>query len=423
MKLSNLFKKRKTTSKSNKQKNKKNKSGGDKRKKSDEKSDSNLKSKMAKEGTRKKRPIFKTKRERRREKANRDRNFDMFRGMFGDRDQKTKQGLVNAFGVIIATIAIILGILLSISGLGSRQEYLRTNTTPLGEELSFSNSETQLKFGGAWTDKKRDVTVIKLLYGKKAREVLSTKGKNYKLYIVDNEHKVQNKVKMSYGILGTRGDGYLIIDGKLDKKAYQIVMTNQLHLNVGDEVGSSPSGSRTESEKLASDGDKLTQSELEESLSGTESSDVEDNGRINFEKNSKKPAVDYIDFRVNSYSEKTKVINGSFRKSDGTVDYSKLLDETTVNRKVKEIDSSIKKKETEIKQYKISVDEFKDRVDENKDADDAKDNIESLKKKIDENKETLKKLKKLKKQYVNKDFDKSSFGDMQEKFKVIHTEK
>src|SRR5699024_10075019 len=207
------------------------------------------------------------------------------------------------------------------------------------------------------------------------------KGTQYKLHIVDDSNKVQDKIKMSYGILGTQGDGFLIIDGKLDEKAYQIVMTNQLNLDVGSDTTTSSSGSRTESEKLASKADDLTQSELEESLSGTQSSDVKDNGRISFEENSKKPSVDYIDFRVNSYSDKTKVLNESLRKPDGSVDYSKIMDKTTVDKKTKDINDSIKVKEEETKQFKRSVKEFEDRVKENKDEDDAKSNIDELKKK------------------------------------------
>lgn len=422
MKFFNLFNKRKTTSKPNQSKSKE-KPNKDTKKDKDKqrKENSASKSKVAQESAKKKRSMLKSKRERRREKANRDRNFDMFRGLLGDRDYRTKQGLINALIVIASFACIVLGVVLTMSGFASRQEYMRTNTTPSGEELKFSNSEAKLNFGGAWTDKNRDVTVIKLQYNKKAREELSTKGTQYKLHIVDDSNKAQDNIKMSYGILGTQGDGFLIIDGKLDEKAYQIVMTNQLNLDDGSDTTTSSSGSRTESEKLASKADDLTQSELEESLSGIQSSDVKDNGRINFEENSKKPSVDYIDFRVNPYSEKTKVLNESLRKPDGSIDYSKIMDKTTVDKKTKEIDNSIKVKEEETKKYKRSVKEFEDRVKENKDDEDAKSNIESLKKKIKDNEKSLEQLEKLKKQYEEKDFDKSSFGEMQEKFKVIHS--
>src|SRR5699024_3948285 len=154
MKFFNLFKKRKTTSKPNQSKSK------EKQNKDKKKENTATKSKDAQETAKKKRSMLKSKRERRREKANRDRNFDMFRGLLGDRDYRTKQGLINALIVIASFACIVLGVVLTMSGFASRQEYMRTNTTPSGEELKFSNSEAKLNFGGAWTDKNRDVTVI-----------------------------------------------------------------------------------------------------------------------------------------------------------------------------------------------------------------------------------------------------------------------
>lgn len=406
------FKKRKSTDK----KNEKTKKETEKRKR-DKHVD---KSEMSKQSGKKRKPLIKSKRQRRREKENRDRNFDMFRGWFGDRDTKTKQGLINAFLVLLAFATIALGVLLTFSGFAKRQEYLKTNTTPIGEDLKFKSSEAKLKFGGAWTDKNRDVTVVKLGYNKKAREELSTKGTQYKLFVVDNDNKIQKHAKISYGILGTQGDGFLIIDGKLDKKAYQIVMTNQLKVTKGDSTEET-TGDKSDAEKLANSNDKLTQSEIESSLSGTEAGDVDSKGRIDFTKNSSKPSVDYIDFRVNAYSEKTKVLKDSLRKPDGSIDYSKILDKTTLNKMIKKIDGSIKAKKNEIKRYKSSRKEFEDRVKENKSDDDAKSNVESLKKKIEEDEDALDRLENLKDQYENEEFDKSSFGDMQEKYKVIHS--
>ncbi|MCW0998170.1 hypothetical protein OJ929_09725, partial [Streptococcus anginosus] len=94
-------------------------------------------------------------------------------------------------------------------------------------------------------------------------------------------------------------------------------------------------GDKSDAEKLANSNDKLTQSEIESSLSGTEAGDVDSKGRIDFTKNSSKPSVDYIDFRVNAYSEKTKVLKDSLRKPDGSIDYSKILDKTTLNKMIK----------------------------------------------------------------------------------------
>ncbi|WP_194748018.1 hypothetical protein [Staphylococcus chromogenes] len=372
--------------------------------------------------SKRKRKIFKSQREKRREKANRDVNYDMFRGWFGDRDYRTKQGLVNALLVVIAMTFLILGVFWTATGFSKYKFYLANNTTPIGDTLEFGKSEATLKFGGAWTDKNREVTVVKLHYNDKSRELLSTQGKNYKLFVIDDKGEIINRAKLSYGLLGTQGDGFLFINGKLDKRAYQIVITNQL--DVGDSSTDSDTGidSKGENENLAERADELTQSELEESLSKVKRSDVSENGRINFLKNSHKPNVDYIDFRVNAYSDSTKVVNDNFKKANGTIDYSKVLDETTVQSVIKSVDSDIKSKENEIEQLKVRKDEFKERLKRNKDDKTSKDNISSIDKKLEENNKSLENLKKLKEKYEQENFDKSSFGEMQEKFKMIKSD-
>lgn len=366
----------------------------------------------------KSRRIFKSKRERRREKENRDENFEMFRGWFGDRDYRTRQGLVNAFLVLSATIILGFGVFLSVTGFAKYQSHLANNTTPIGDDLQFRKSEATLKFGGAWTDKNRDVTVVKLKYTKQARDILSTQGKQYKIFIVDNDNKVQKNIKMAYGMLGTKGDGFLFINGKLDEKAYQVILTNQL--DVIDDSDSDDS-SASESAKIARKADRLTQTEIEESLSKTRRSDVDDDGRIDFGKNSRKPNVDYIDFRVNTYSDTTKVVKDSFLTSDGNIDYAKVLDKTTVEDVINNVVSEIQASEARLENHKERISEFEDRVKQNKDDKDAQANIDSLERKVEDEKENLEQLEKLKETYENGNFDKSSFGNMQEDFKMIHS--
>src|SRR5699024_11275215 len=59
-----------------------------------------------------------------------------------------------------------------------------------------------------------------------ARNQLSTKGKNYRLYLV-SEEEGKPDVEMQYGILGTQGDGFLFIKGDLGERAYQVFRSEE----------------------------------------------------------------------------------------------------------------------------------------------------------------------------------------------------
>lgn len=367
--------------------------------------------------------LKKSKRDKIREKKNRNSDYEMFRGILGDRDYRTRQGIVGALLLILAVVIFVFSVGYVIVGTAKYKTFQKNNTTPIGEELKFRKSGASVKFGGAWTDKKRNVTVVKLKYDKQARNMLSTQGSNYKIYVVDKKKKLKNKVKMSYGILGTEGDGFLFIKGDWDKQAYNIFITNELNMTTGSSselVTGNNNGGSSATEKLArEDVDELTTSELESSLSEVENNNGSKSGRFNFGDDSNKPNVDYIDFRVNSYSKSTKVYNGSFLTSNGDIDYSKVIDTSSVEHVIKSVDKDIKKAKAKNKQYDDSIEEFKKRVERNKEDEDSKSNIKSLEKKKEENEETIRRLEKLKELYQNEDFDKSSFGDMSEGFKSI----
>ncbi|MDN8977890.1 hypothetical protein Q0P22_14915, partial [Staphylococcus aureus] len=85
------------------------------------------------------------------------------------------------------------------------------------------------------------------------------------------------------------------------------------------------------------------------------------------------------------YSDSTKVVNDNFKKADGTIYYSKVQDETTVQSVIKSVDSDIKSKENEREQLKVRKDEFKERLKLNKEDKTSKDNISSIDKKLEEN--------------------------------------
>ena len=374
------------------------------------------------------------KRESEREKKRKDEYFEMFKGLFGDRDYRTKQGLVNALLFLVSISGVIFFTFVLISGIASWESHKQSNTTPVGEEIKFQKSGATLGFGGVWTDKKRDVTAIKLKYDRKARNKLSTRGESYKLYLIDSEGKLTKKdVKVSYGIL-TQGDGFLFIKGHLSKKAYQIVLTNQSDIDVTsstddeyDELDeTSDDGSTTSgTDRLARKSkDEISDADIEESLSKLKQGDVSKKGHLDFGSGKDKkeePNVDYASFRVNIFSDSTKVFNGSFLDKDNNIDYGKVVEQSSTKDAIKNIDEKIAELEEIQERNDESLDELEYRVKRDKNDEDSKESIESIKEKQEKNKEKVENYKSLKERYEKYDITKESFDDMQEEFKILNS--
>ena len=347
--------------------------------------------------------------------------YEVMGGILGDKDKQTVKDSMFLYMLIGFTLLFIVGAIMLSVRFHAFGQYKKNNTTPLGTELKFQKTDASVKLDDVWTDKKRDVTMVHLKYDKGANRVLSSDGKNYKLYLVSEHGKP--KVKMSYGVLGTRGDGYLFIKGHLDKQAYQIFIANKVDLDTGDddENNGIEVNDKKDNADTRKSGDELTDDEIKNAVSDARTEDVdEDTGILNFgkSKHAKEPKADNINFRVNAFSDNTKVYNGSFLTKDGDIDYSKVMDKTSVQRIIKDYEDKLKKLKGKQKTLKASQHEYERRIKENKNDNDAKSELESAQDSYKDNEEEMDKIKGLIKRYKNTEFDKSSFGSMQEKSTV-----
>ena len=121
---------------------------------------------------------------------------------------------------------------------------------------------------------------------------------------------------------------------------------------------------------------------------------------------------------MNAYSDTTNVYDGSFIDDKGDIDYGKVIEQTSLKQAIKTINDDIKKREDAEKRYNASIHEYKSRLEENEDDTKAKTNLEDAKDSKEQNEEELKNLRKLKKRYEEADFNKESFGEMQEEYKA-----
>ena len=334
--------------------------------------------------------------------------YKVIGGILGDKDPRTKKSLRWLIFWIVCMAGFCLGLVLFINGKANMKFEIENNTTPIGTKETFSKSEADVTIKDVWTDKNRDLLVVKLGYNDSARKKLPVDGENYNITLLTNNGNRPN-LKGSYGVLGTEGDGYLFLKGDIKKEAYQIVIANQVQLSTGSDTEANGGTSERE----------LDEESMDKALSEASFEESDSKGHI-FNKlgnKDKAPRFDNINFRVNGYSDSTNVYNGSFLKGDGSIDYGKVVGKTSIDAAIKKADKKVDKRESEVKLYERSVKDFESRVKKNKKDKEAKKNLEKSKKSLEDAKENLETAKNTKEQWENLDYEKSDFGNMQEKLK------
>lgn len=333
-------------------------------------------------------------------------------GIWGDRDKRTRKGVRNMIIMIIACILTLIGSVSIVSGQLKYNNFLINNTTPLGTALTFTKSKTaKLNVASVWTDKQRKTIIVNLAYDSSAHAVLSSSGNKYKLRLATSNNKLPKGIHMEYGLLGTDGNGYLFLrsDKPLTKRAYQIFITNQLKLSSGSVDSVNEDADTTESDKS-----------ITADLSDYSMDSVDSAGVISRGKGARESIVDSINFRVNPYSDTTQIYKGSFLNSDGSFDYKKIIQVTTVKRKVAQIDKSIRKQNTNLKALQKTLIEYQGRLKENPNDATATTNISTTKDSIESTKSAIESLNKKRSRYLENDLNKESFGKMQTKFKYVY---
>ncbi|ELJ9246737.1 hypothetical protein RT992_002420 [Staphylococcus pseudintermedius] len=345
--------------------------------------------------------------------------YEIEGGIGGDKDPRTKRDMRTTFIAIFAIVLFVFSSILCGFGFQAYGNFKKNNTEEFVTTKVFAHSDAKVKFSEVWTDKNRDVTIVKIGYPQSSQDKLSNRGKAYKLYMKPKGTKP--KVKMAYGILGIEGDGYLFIKGNLKDQAYHIGIENTLSLTTKSISQSSSSSTSIEEE----DG-------IESAISSM-NADGSSNSAFDNDDNAKKATKerDFIKFIINPYSENTKVYNGSFLTSSGDIDYSKVIAQTSTDSAIKSKEKEKEKHESNLKNLNTSKKEYEERVkderkhskskkkDKEKKVGDSKtkneSNLEKTEQSIKDEEKTIDSLNNEINQLKNSNFDKKDFGDMQEK--------
>ncbi|WP_215392870.1 hypothetical protein [Staphylococcus aureus] len=358
------------------------------------------------------------KRKRKEFKSNKTK-YEIEGGIGGDKDPRTKRDMRTTFIAIFAIVLFVFSSILCGFGFQSYANFKKNNTEEFGSTKTFTRSDAKVKFSEVWTDKNREVTIVKLGYPQISQEKLSNRGKAYKLYMKPKGEKP--KVKIAYGILGVEGDGYLFIKGKLKDQPYHIGIENTLSLTTKSISQSSTSSTNINEEE----GIESAISSINEDGSSDSAFSNDDDAK------SAKKEHDFIKFIINPYSDNTRVYKGSFLTSSGDINYSKVIAQTSTDSAIKSKEEEKEKHESNLKNLKISKKEYEERVkdekkknkskkrDKEKSVSDNKTknetNLEKAEQSIKDEEQAIDSINSEIERLKNSNFGKSDFGEMQEK--------
>lgn len=338
---------------------------------------------------------------------------EVLKSIFTDKDKRTRRSGFHALIYFLLLFGVFFCIIMGINGGKNWYKDTIMNTSALGTELEFPLSGAKVKLGDVYTDKNRNLTVVRLSYDEEAHTKLPANGADYDLMLKSKEHK---NIKASYGLLGSNGDGYIFIKGKMGNQPFQVGLRNKIKLSTGKDESSSDDGNSTDVEEVKNE------NEMIDSITGTSETSANKNGIYDIFKDDGKNDVkfDALNFRINSHSKTTKVYKGSFINKDGSIKYGEVVKQMNTKQSLDKINDNIKKYKSKVDTYNTSIKEYEGRVKKDKHNSQAKKNLEDVKKAKKEAEKSLDVNKKAKEQYEDYSFDKSSFEKMSDENKTIY---
>lgn len=335
-------------------------------------------------------------------------NRSIIGGILGDRDKRTKRAINTFLFFLLATFLTVSGIIMFFYQYNNYSWFLVNNTTPIGTELKFSRTGATVSISDVWTDKERDLTVVKLNYSGGAYQVLSTNGSNYNLYLATKLKDRPENLTMSFGMLSTDGDAFLFIKGRLDERAYQIFIANQLDLVSANSITDDSDANINKNESIT------------KSLSQYSMNTVDSKGVLFFKDNTQTTNVDNINFRINPFSSTTNVYQGSFLNDKGEIDYSKVVAVTSTKTVLEKLRTTLEEKKETVKKIDSTMKEYRERLESNPEDSNSIENIKQLETKKQELETDILKTQETLTMYEEAEFDQDSFGKMKIDYQFLN---
>lgn len=338
--------------------------------------------------------------------------------MFGDSSERTKNISKHAISVMIAVMIFIICIPWYLFGSHTYKQIVLRSSSPIGTQLTFNRSQADVQIADIYTDKERNVLIVRIRVDTIAQSRLPFKGSDYKVYIASKSTNGLKSLPILFGRMSTDGDMFLIIPKPTDT-VYSIFIQNK------NFIGEGSADSKDKSQKEVAD---LSDNSIAAALSNYRY----DDNKNSTSKGTYKIATDdndTISFRltINPASKdenyRPKVINANLLKEDGdakTFDFdtffNKVFKESALKEMKKQYDTLA---ETKLRQEKTLRD-YQERYATNENDTTAKSQIDSITSKISDTENQLNVLSKKIADYENLTYNDDLFKNLQTKAKIIN---
>lgn len=304
--------------------------------------------------------------------------------LFGDLSERTKNISKYVFQTIVLTIIIIISIIWLIQGNMKYSSVIKRTSSPIGSQMTFARSNATLTLKDVYTDKDKNVLIVRLAPTNSSDVNLPYKGTDYQLYLSAKSLDGKKETQVIFGKMSTDGDMFLIIPNP-SEDVYSVYIKNTKFISSDSALNGNNSG---KSSNTADIGNGVTEDDtlsVSKALSQYQYQSIEDANK-NKATNAyqiQSDDNDAITFRVTTKPQfdtdeyKVKTINANLINKENEFDFSEMFDTLFKDSAIKQLKSDHKNILERMKVLKVQLDEYQQRIEENPADQNAKSSLSS----------------------------------------------
>lgn len=302
--------------------------------------------------------------------------------MYKDKTNLFKNSRLQLLSVAALLFIAIFSLFMMFKKSGDYKNDVKHSSTPMGTQMQFEKSQSDVKLSGIYTDEANSVLIARLSTENTAN--LPFKGLNYKVYLTSETlvDYADQQTDILFGRLGVDGDLFLVIPKPLNE-IYTTVISNKKYMGVNNLNGDRPNTSLdgisfSEVQSQESDADisqdedaRATQSvtkmlsQVEPSLSGDINSQSQ--SILSNDSNYSEDKLDLIAFRIGTITAKDEpqykpiVLKGQLLV-DNKFQFESFFNQVFKDEAIKQTKAANDKLQRDKKQLKDAIADYDERL-------------------------------------------------------------